>query len=65
MNGITEVGGPEKFCLDELIRLCLNALGDSREVVVDPNALYSGAHLCERALVPEDDARLGDLRFED
>lgn len=65
VNGIVEVGGPEKFRLDKLIRLCLNALGDSREVVVDPNALYSGARLSERTLVPEDDAKLGEIRFQD
>jgi len=65
VNGIVEIGGPEKFRLDELIRLCLNALGDSREIVIDPDALYSGARLSERTLVPEDDAKLGQIRFED
>jgi len=64
-NGMVEIGGPEKFRLDELIRLCLRALGDSREVIADPNALYAGAHLSERTLVPEDDAKLGEIRFED
>jgi uncharacterized protein YbjT (DUF2867 family) len=65
VNGMVEVGGPEKFRLDELIRLYLNALGDSREIVIDPNALYSGARLSERTLVPEDGAKLGEIRFED
>ena len=65
VNGIIEVAGPEKFRLDELIRRCLSALGDSREVVADPNAPYSGARLSERTLVPEDDAKLGETRFED
>ena len=53
VNGVVEVGGPEKFRLDELIRRFLSALSDSREVVADPNALYSGARLSERTLVPE------------
>jgi uncharacterized protein YbjT (DUF2867 family) len=65
VNGVVEVGGPEKFRLDELIRLCLSALRDTREVVTDPNALYYGVHVSERTLVPEDDAKLGDIRFED
>jgi uncharacterized protein YbjT (DUF2867 family) len=65
VNGRVEVAGPEKFRLDELIRRCLRALGDSREVVADPNSLYSGARLSERTLVPEDDAKLGEIRFED
>jgi uncharacterized protein YbjT (DUF2867 family) len=65
VNGTVEIAGPEKFRLDELIRRCLSALGDSREVVADPNALYSGARLSERTLVPEDDGKLGEIRFED
>src|SRR5262245_58065469 len=65
VNGIVEVGGPEKFRMDELVRLCLSALGDPREVVTDPKALYYGAPVTERTLVPEDDAKLGEIRFED
>ncbi len=65
VNGTVEVGGPEKFRLDELIRLCLSALRDPREVVTDPNALYYGVHVSERTLVPEDDAKLGEIRFKD
>ena len=36
MNGIAEVGGPEPFRLDELIRRYLAATHDPREVVTDP-----------------------------
>jgi uncharacterized protein YbjT (DUF2867 family) len=65
VTGIVEVGGPEKFRLDELIRLGLSALGDAREVVSDPNALYYGVRVSERTLVPEDEAKLGEIRFKD
>jgi uncharacterized protein YbjT (DUF2867 family) len=65
VNGVVEVAGPKKFRLDALIGRCLSALGDPREVVADPNALYAGARLSERTLVPEDDAKLGEIRFED
>jgi hypothetical protein len=65
VNGIVEIAGPEKFHLDELIRIYLDATGDAREVVADPNALYYGVRVSERTLVPEDDARLGEIRFED
>jgi len=65
VNGIVEIAGPEKFRLDELIRRCLSVLGDSRRVIADPTAVYSGARLSERTLVPEDDAKLGKIRFED
>jgi uncharacterized protein YbjT (DUF2867 family) len=65
VNGIVEVGGPQQFRLDELIRRFLGAFNDRREVVADLDALYSGARLSERALLPENDATLGEIRFED
>jgi uncharacterized protein YbjT (DUF2867 family) len=65
VNGTVEVGGPEQFRLDELVRRELAARKDPREVVADPHARYSGAELSERTLVPGDDARLGETRFED
>lgn len=65
VNGITEIGGPEQFRLPDLIRTALTARGDSREVVADPEATYSGVHLEERTLVPGDGASIFDTRFED
>ena len=65
VNGIVEVAGPEQFRLDELIRQDLSARNDPRDVVADPQARYFGAMLSERTLVPGDDARLGETRFED
>lgn len=64
VNGIVEIGGPEQFRVDDLVRRRLAALEDPREVVADPNARYSGARLGERTLVPGDNARLGATRFE-
>ncbi len=64
VNGTVEIGGPEQFRVDELVRRRLAALNDPREVVADPDALYSGAKLSERTLVPGDNARLGETRFE-
>jgi uncharacterized protein YbjT (DUF2867 family) len=63
-NGIVEIGGPEQFRLDELVRRRLASLKDPREVIADPNARYSGAKISERTLVPGNDARLGETRFE-
>jgi uncharacterized protein YbjT (DUF2867 family) len=65
VNGIVEIAGPDQFRVDELVRRRLASLSDPREVIADPNALYSGAKLSERTLVPGDDARLGETRFED
>jgi uncharacterized protein YbjT (DUF2867 family) len=64
VNGIVEIGGPEQFRLDELVRRRLASLKDPREVITDPEATYSGAEISERTLVPDNNARLGDTRFE-
>ena len=64
VNGTVEVGGPEKFHLDELVRRGLSAWSDPREVVADPHARYYGIKVSERTLLPGDDARLGETRFE-
>src|SRR5499427_674545 len=45
VNGTVEIGGPEQFRLDDLVRRRLAALKDSREVTPDPKALYSGAKI--------------------
>jgi uncharacterized protein YbjT (DUF2867 family) len=65
VKGTVEIGGPEKFRLDELIRRELAARKDPREVISDPKGRYYGIAVSERTLVPNDDARLGATRFED
>jgi hypothetical protein len=64
VNGIVEIGGPEQFRVDELVRQRLASLKDSREVVADANARYAGAKLSEKTLVPDNNAQLGNTRFE-
>lgn len=64
VNGTLEIAGPEKFRLDELIRRDLAAHQDSREVVSDPHARYYGIEVGEKTLLPDDNARLGETRFE-
>jgi uncharacterized protein YbjT (DUF2867 family) len=65
VNGIVEIGGPEIFSLDDLIRRNLESRGDDRVVVADPEARYSGARIAERTLVPGDGAALGSTRYEE
>jgi uncharacterized protein YbjT (DUF2867 family) len=65
VNGIVEIAGPEQFRLDELVRGVLKAAGDPREVVTDPQATYFGIKPSERTLLPGEDARLAETRFED
>jgi uncharacterized protein YbjT (DUF2867 family) len=64
VNGTVEVGGPEKFRLDELVRRGLAAAKDPRVVVTDPKARYYGIEVSEKTLVPDDGARLGETRFD-
>ncbi|HKV23004.1 MAG TPA: SDR family oxidoreductase [Candidatus Acidoferrum sp.] len=65
IKGTLEIGGPEKFHLDELVRQGLKAFKDSREVVTDPHARYYGIPVSERTLIPGEDARLSKTRFAD
>jgi uncharacterized protein YbjT (DUF2867 family) len=65
VNGMVEIAGPETFRLDELIHQALSASHDPRAVVSDPQARYFGAVATERSLVPDDSARLGEIRFQD
>src|SRR5207248_10826691 len=64
VNGTVEIGGPEEFRLDELVRRRLASLKDPREIIADPNALYSGAKISERTLLPGNNVRLGETTFE-
>ena len=64
VNDSIEIGGPETFRVDELVRRHLARLGDSREVIADPNARYSGAKVSDTTLVPGHNARLSETRYE-
>ena len=65
LNGILEVGGPEKFRMSELVQLVLRASGDQREVIADSHARYFGAELNDESLVAGPGARLGSKHFEE
>jgi len=64
LNGTVEVAGPERFRLDELIRLELAARKDPRKVIADQQARYFGITVSETALIPGDEAHLGARRFD-
>lgn len=65
LNRTVEVAGPEQFRLSDLAAAILTAYEDPRRIIVDPHALYFGAELTDRSLLPGRDARIGTLRFED
>ncbi|KRB89969.1 SDR family oxidoreductase [Noviherbaspirillum sp. Root189] len=63
VNGMVEVGGPDRFPLDELGSKFLAARGDKRPVIADVHARYFGSELDDRSLVTGDNARIGPTRF--
>ncbi|MFC7513785.1 SDR family oxidoreductase [Herbaspirillum sp. GCM10030257] len=63
VNGMVEVGGPDRFPLDELARKFLAARGDKRQVIADVHARYFGSELDDRSLVTGENARIGPTRF--
>jgi uncharacterized protein YbjT (DUF2867 family) len=63
--GDIDVGGPERFPLDEFVRRGLRARGDARPVVRDDTAPYFGGTVGETALVPGACARLFATRFDE
>jgi uncharacterized protein YbjT (DUF2867 family) len=65
INGVAEVGGPEKIPMDELARRVLAAKGDARPVVADPKAPYFGTLIDDTSLVAAADARRAPTSFAD
>ena len=64
LNGTVDIAGPDQFPLVELARLYLDAKHDPRKAISDPQGRYYGIEVSERALVPENGARLSETRFE-
>ena len=65
INGIVEIGGPEKLGMDEFGKIYLAMKQDKREVISDPKALYFGTVINDQSLVPADNARKGSVRYQD
>ena len=64
-NGIAEIAGPERAPFNEFVARYLQAVGDPREVVRDPEARYFGGRVEEHSLVPLGEARLGRVGFDE
>jgi len=60
-NGIVEIAGPERAPFNEIVARYLKTIGDPRQVVRDPDALYWGGRVEEHSLVPLGEARLGRM----
>ena len=64
-NGIVDIAGPDRAPFDEIVARYLKALGDSRQVVRDPEARYWGGRVEELSLVPLAEARLGRIGLDE
>jgi uncharacterized protein YbjT (DUF2867 family) len=64
-NGIVEIAGPERAPFNEIVARYLKAVGDPRQVVSDPEALYFGGRVEECSLVPLGEARLGRIGLDE
>jgi uncharacterized protein YbjT (DUF2867 family) len=64
-NGVVEIAGPERAPFNEIVDRYLKAVGDPRQVVRDPEALYFGGRVEERSLVPLGEARLGRIGLDE
>jgi uncharacterized protein YbjT (DUF2867 family) len=64
LNGMFEAAGPERIRQDDLVRQYLQATRDPRRVFTDPKAPYYGLTVDDQSLVPGDNPRLGNIRYE-
>ena len=64
INGITEIGGPERFALYEVVARYLRHVNDPRKVLSDGKPSYYGGEISHTALVPAGQAELGTINFE-
>jgi uncharacterized protein YbjT (DUF2867 family) len=64
VNGIVELGGPEQFRLDQIVRRLLDTKNDPRQVRADVHARYFGTELDDHSLTPGSDAHIAPTRFE-
>ncbi|GEP12493.1 SDR family oxidoreductase [Methylobacterium gnaphalii] len=64
-NGMTEIAGPERLPMVELVKRHLEGIGETRTVITDDTALYFGILLEDRWLTPTGDAWLSERRYSD
>ena len=64
-NDTVEIGGPERFGLDEIARMHLAANEDTREVITDDRARYYGVELNDDTLLPRKGAHIAPQRYVD
>lgn len=64
VNGVVEIGGPEKVRMSDLVQHYLDFKQDPRKIVADANTPYFGARLDDDTLIPGTHARLGSITVD-
>jgi uncharacterized protein YbjT (DUF2867 family) len=64
LNGVTEIAGPERFIMPEMVVRYLQFMNDSRKVAPNDHGKYYGAQIGATSLVPAGPARLGAINYE-
>lgn len=65
VNGMVEIGGPDRIRMDDLVRQFFVATGDTRTVATNPAMGYFGTPVDDSSLTSGPNARLGLVRFAD
>lgn len=65
VNGVVNIGGPDKISFADLARAVLNKRGEDKPVVVDAQATYFGTPVDDNSLVTGEDGKLAGTRFAD
>lgn len=64
INGITEIAGPERFEMYQIVEQFLEQSNDPRKVVSNGRPEYYGGEITATSLVPAGQAALGSLNFK-
>ncbi|KYQ88750.1 hypothetical protein DLAC_10781 [Tieghemostelium lacteum] len=62
-NSVIEVGGPDKFKLDDLLRIYFSALNIKKEVIGSPGLTYFGAPFNDQTLCTKDGSKVGAHKY--
>ncbi|HYZ68160.1 MAG TPA: SDR family oxidoreductase [Mycobacterium sp.] len=65
LNGVVNIGGPDKISFADLARRVLARQGTDKAVVVDAQATYFGTPVQQNSLVTAEGAVLGNIRIAD
>jgi uncharacterized protein YbjT (DUF2867 family) len=65
LNITVQIAGPERFPLNELVKIFLEETKDPRKIIVDTHALYFGVEIEDESLLPGKNTLIGKTKFRD